>query len=297
MARLINLTIFLFCLLLGLVNNQLFSFMLKLIDDAHYVNQRIEVINQLGRFRSELEQHLNASFYASRGLELLVSSNASGKPILDVYGQQVALWAEKTSRELPYLRNIGISQGYVLSYVYPKEGNEKVLGYDYRDLPDQWPAVERAIKNHLPVVAGPLSLIQGGEGIICRIPLFTGVTKDNKGDFVGVVSMVLDYSELLRSAGFLEKEKKLLMAIRGRDGLGATGEVFQGGASVFDTGVIQTVSFLGGEWLLAAQPQQGWERESVYSYWLGWLGHLISIFIALVSYVAIKSVLIPERDK
>ena len=294
MTRLTNLIIFIFCLGLGVANNQLFSFMVSLIDQAHYVNQRIEVINQLGRFKSQLEQHLNASFYVSRGLEILVASSPSGEPELDVYGPQVALWAKRTTRELPYLRNVGVSQGYVLNFVYPSAGNEKIIGHDYRELPKQWPAVQRAIETRLPIVAGPLPLIQGGEGIICRIPLFSGVTESDAGQFVGIVSMVLDFSELLRSAGFIEQEKKLAMAIRGRDGTGAEGEVFYGEASLFDSGVTQIVSFLGGEWQLAAQPQQGWERESVYSYWLHWLGYLISAFIVFVSYVSAKGVLTPD---
>ena len=40
------------------------------------------------------------------------------------------------------LQNIVLARDLVMQYVYPLEGNEAVLGVDYRDLPGQLEAVE-----------------------------------------------------------------------------------------------------------------------------------------------------------
>ncbi len=278
-----------FCLLLGIASQLLFSFMVRLIDEKHYANQRMDVASQLGDLRLRLEQQLNSTFYVTRGLAVLIGSDpVSSESQLEKYRDKIELWAGETSVSLPYLRNIGLSEGYVLRYVYPLEGNEKVIGLDYRNLPGQWEAVERAIATRQPVVAGPLELIQGGAGIIFRIPLYVNVNKDSGGRFVGIVSMVLDYQALLQSAGLTDAENFLAISIRGKDGLGKEGELFHGSQSVFDQdGVTLSIQFLGGEWQIGAKPSLGWAYESPYSGILKWLGYALSLLVSVLAYYSL----------
>jgi len=51
----------------------------------------------------------------------------------------------------------------ILQFMYPIEGNEAAVGLDYRTLPDQLAAVELALSLNEIVLAGPLTLVQGGE--------------------------------------------------------------------------------------------------------------------------------------
>lgn len=280
------------CLLLGLATQLLFGFMLRLIDEEHYASQRMEVAAQLGSFRLGLEQQLNSTFYVTRGLAMMIATDpVTHKSQLSKYRDEVELWASETSASLPYLRNLGLSEGYVLRYIYPLEGNEKVIGTDYRKIPGQWPAVRRAIETRQPVVAGPLTLLQGGRGIICRIPLFAKSDGEEEGPFVGMVSMVLDYDALLLSAGVTDAEQLLSIAIRGKDGTGEKGEVFHGSQSVFDEdGVTLSIKFLGGEWYIAAKPVSGWAYGSPYSRMLKWLGYALSVLVAVVTYSAISGI-------
>jgi sensor domain CHASE-containing protein len=61
------------------------------------------------------------------------------------------------------LRNIGLAREMILQFMYPIEGNEAAVGLDYRTLPDQLAAVELALSLNEIVLAGPLTLVQGGE--------------------------------------------------------------------------------------------------------------------------------------
>ena len=276
-------------LIVGFASQQLVSFLVRLIDENHYALQRLDVANQLSDFRVNLEQQLNSGFYISRGLELLVSRSYKENSGFTSYRDELDSWATGAVKNLSYLKNIGLSEGYIIRYAFPETGNERIIGKNYRDIPAQWPTVQRAVELGLPVVAGPLELIQGGVGIICRIPLFF-YAADQK-HFVGIVSMVFDYDELLQVAGLTDIEKVLSVAIRGKDGLGVDGAVFHGTVNTFEhEGIAQKVKFLGGEWVIAAKPKQGWSYEAPYSRLSQWLGFFLSVFVVLVTYVALRGI-------
>ncbi len=42
---------------------------------------------------------------------------------------------------------------------------------DYRDLPEQWPLVQRMMADGLPGLTRPIPLLQGGIGIVYREPV------------------------------------------------------------------------------------------------------------------------------
>ncbi|MCR8921436.1 ATP-binding protein [Dasania sp. GY-MA-18] len=289
MKQLSRLQLLLICLLLAVASQQLFSFMVRLIDEAHYARQRMDVVNQLGRFRLDLEQRLNSTFYITQGIEILISTlKLEGASILSQQ-DKIEAWAREATTRLPYINNVAISEAYTIRFAYPMEGNAAIIGHNYRDLPGQWLAVQRAVQSRMPVVAGPLQLIQGGTGIICRIPLFSHTQSKQPGKFVGIVSMVVDYQALLQSAGLNEAEKTLSIAMRGKDGLGASGDIFYGEDVLFNAeNISQGVNFLGGEWLLAAKPKAGWSHESPYSVSLSVLGYLLSLLIAVLCYFAVR---------
>lgn len=275
------------CALSGFLSLQLFSFMVRLIDDAHFARERLEVANQLSSIRLKLEQYLNSTFYVSRGLEMLIVGLTADGSGLEDHWEEITLWAAEASADIPGLINVGLSDGYIIKFSYPRTRNQKTIGVDYRDLPDQWPAVQRAVRTRLPVVAGPLELIQGGTGLICRVPLFIDRYTGDSNDFIGLVSMVIDYQHLLDSAGVVAAQKTLTLAIRGRDGGGASGGIFLGPGDVFSTeGVVQNIEFLGGAWVIAAKPIGGWSHESPYSRLLMVAGYVLCALGSVIAYLA-----------
>ncbi len=46
--------------------------------------------------------------------------------------------AENIIRDGFYARLIGLAKDDILNFVYPMEGNEQILGINYRDYPNQW---------------------------------------------------------------------------------------------------------------------------------------------------------------
>lgn len=146
------------------------------------------------------------------------------------------------------LRNIGAAPDDVIRYIYPLKGNQGVLGLDYRTLPNQWAAVERAKQERSLVIAGPLKLKQGGKGLIARSPVFVG------SQYWGLVSTVINCRSMFTDSGLFDSDLPINLAIRGVNGTGEYGETFFGNEAVFhEPDFTTTLKLPEGSWFLAGQ--------------------------------------------
>ncbi|EME68650.1 diguanylate cyclase [Paramagnetospirillum caucaseum] len=174
-----------------------------------------------------------------------------------------------------HIRNIGIAPDNRISKVYPPEGNQAAIGLYYPDVPSQWPSVKLAIETRSTVMAGPLTLRQGGAGVISRTPVFFA-----DGRYWGVISIVLDLDSVLRSAGLVTEEQGISFALRGVDGKGADGAAFFGDDRLFGKGALFFDARVpGGTWQLAAMPSAGWRGDDTYLHALE--GGAIAVSLAL----------------
>lgn len=239
-------------------------------------NRRARVNILVGNIRVALESELNSSLYLANGLVSYVKTYPQLEPAA-IRGMLKSLYDQS-----PYIRNIGIAPGNRLTYIFPEKGNEQALGLYYPDLPDQWPAVQRAMTMRQPVLAGPVTLKQGGVGLIYRIPVFSP-TPD---DYWGMVSTVLDSNKLFDRAGVSPQMADLEFAIRAKNGHGTQANILLGNAKLFEGDVItEAVNIPGGSWQIAAAPKNGWVANSgieilhVASWFVAALGGLITYLL------------------
>lgn len=222
-------------------------------------NQHRSVIEQLSTIRTRLEGELNTELLLARSIITEVVTNT------DITKDRFFKIAQHFMEASNHIRNIGLAKGTVLTFVYPKKGNENAIGLDYKKNVSQWPAVLRVIEGRKTVVAGPLNLVQGGVGIIGRTPIYTasGSTDSEKNQYVGMLSVVINIQSLLEVAGLGSKDSPLKISIRGKDGLGAKGEVFYGSEDLFvNNPVLMQIKLPEGTWQMAAIPAEGWEKNS-----------------------------------
>lgn len=199
--------------------------------------------------RSRLESELNSTLSLSLGLSTFVLT----KP--DFSQADLAQVAQSLIRMQPAIRSVVVAPDNVIRHVYPIAGNEKALGLRYLDTPAQRDAVLRVMREKHPVTAGPVELAQGGIGIINRIPILFS-RPDGGTDYWGIASVAIDPAPIYRYAGIRNDDPKgMQYALRGRDGLGAEGDVFLGDAALFKdpAAVVMEVVIPGGSWQLAAR--------------------------------------------
>nr|WP_274608864.1 diguanylate cyclase [Lamprobacter modestohalophilus] len=191
-------------------------------------------------------------------------------------------------REKADLRNIGLARDMVIRFMYPLQGNEAAIGLDYRQQPNQIEAVRLALGLNKIVLAGPVSLVQGGEGLIARIPIRVDDPASGKERFWGFASVVMDMESIFAGAGIRANDGALRISLRGRDAGGPEGEVFWGDASVFARDpVTQTIELPYGSWQLGAIPAAGWSPYPILDAPMMWMYLVVVSAILMFSIVII----------
>jgi len=239
--------------------------------------ERAATVEYLSTIRARLEGEVNSTLYLSRGMVSYVATHP------DLTWNDFEPLAAEMLAVGQHIRNIGLAPDNIIQFIYPLAGNERALGMDYRNNEQQWPSVERAIAAGNTIVAGPVELVQGGQALIARTPIFIqDRSQINPGlpKYWGLTAVVIDISSFFGAAGIQNTNSEWNLAIRGKDGLGENGETFLGDAALFeqDGAITQVVSLPGGTWQLAAIPAAGWgasESPQIIVRTIGWLIALI----------------------
>ena len=213
---------------------------------------RATVADRLSVIRARLEGNISRDIQIGRGV---VAAFAT-RPTLD--NNEFAILVEHLLATGSDLRLIAAAPDMVVGMIHPLLGNEKVMGLDYMKTPGQRDNVLRAKATGNLVLAGPLELVQGGVGLVGRFPVLID-QPSGPPVFWGIVSTVIDVERLYANSGITAADFDLDLTIRGRDGKGATGEVFFGSPDVLTRNPrVTTVNIPGGTWQLAATPKGGW---------------------------------------
>jgi diguanylate cyclase (GGDEF)-like protein len=222
--------------------------------------QSEEVANLAARLsgvRGALEAQLRAAFAEAEGIAQLISTDGR---ISDSHFHGMA---RDALASVSYMHHIALAPADVIVDVYPRDGNERILGLDYRGLPEQMPLLASAREREEPVLAGPLALYQGGRALVYRRPVFISGKRGVKF-YWGNISIVADIDRLLLAAG-LRPETGFELAVRGSDGKGAEGAMIWGDEQLFEHALVtSSVQVPGGFWQLAAEPRGGWSGLSLF---------------------------------
>ena len=220
--------------------------------ERHMASSQLRVQQELDRVAGQLTFNLYKNIQVVKGLPAVFSINPS------ISQESFSIAAKGLIGEHSQLRNIGAAPDLVIKYMYPLEGNEEAFNLDYRSLPHQLEAILKAKELNKLILAGPVKLVQGGEGLISRLPVFRRDKKGNKV-FWGLVSAVIDVDSLYEKSGLLDLDLPIEIAIRGKDGLGKWGEVFFGSPELFTEPNAETfIQLPEGDWQLVAKPQGSW---------------------------------------
>ncbi|MBN1988726.1 MAG: response regulator [Bacteroidales bacterium] len=253
-------------------------FLGKLDVQNNLSEQRVKVVSELSTVRAKLEGIITSTFSITQGIVHTISIQGGIKPS---YFEPLGLRALKENR---YIRHIAIAPNNTISMVYPLAGNESAIGLNYNTFLPQRESIYRAKSRGQAVLAGPTKLVQGGEALILRQPVFTQL--DDTSSYWGVVSIVAFINPMLFDGG-VTSSKTLNIAIIGRDGLGLSGEMIAGDPKVFNKNpVLQEVIVPGGSWFLAATPRLGWVQPLIVESWYFWIvcvnALVISVFVMLL---------------
>ena len=213
-----------------------------------------QVLKEASQLRARMESVLQANLHLTKGLAAFVSTHP------DLSQSEFSAFAERLlESDQHVVNNFTYAPGHVIRHVYPVQGNEAAIGLDLNTHPSFSLTVALINRSGASVIAGPHPLVQGGEALIVREPLFHEAPDTGNRSVWGQVSMPMDMNRYYALAGVDDFSRLFDLAIRGRDGKGALGDVFYGDNALFSSDpVLIEVSLPGGSWQIAARPQQGW---------------------------------------
>jgi diguanylate cyclase (GGDEF)-like protein len=215
---------------------------------------RSEVLSRISVIRAKLEGHVSSNVQLVRGLVSVIST----EPDMDQtrFDALVGNLFEEDSQ----LRSVAAAPDLVIRMTYPLAGNEKAIGLDYRQAPNQWEAVQQVLFTGRMVLAGPVDLVQGGRGFVGRFPVYT--VEGGWRKFWGVVSAVIDTEQLYNDSGLYDQSvADLDISITGHDSLGGHGKLFYGESLGGRQPVLANVTLPSGSWQIAAVPKAGWQSS------------------------------------
>lgn len=96
------------------------------------------------------------------------------------------------------LKNLAVAPGGIVEKVYPLEGNESLIGFNFMDpeRPGNLDAIE-AYNSGRTVITNPFDLVQGGKGIAGRAPVM--IVENGAKRLWGLITVTIDYDQLIET--------------------------------------------------------------------------------------------------
>ncbi|MEA4858102.1 PAS domain S-box protein [Solidesulfovibrio sp.] len=217
-------------------------------------NRRAEISSHLGDIRLSLRAALDARLAFLRAIAAFAASDPGASP------QAFAAFAASLVEGVPGIRSLQLARDGVVSHVFPETGNDGILGLDLvRGLPSaQRKDLLDALRYGRAVVTPPVDLLQGGQGLIAREPVFPAGPGPKPARLWGLATVIIDAGTFFGDLR-LASDGSLRLAIREQSGDDSRNALVFGDPAVFDTDPeTATMPVPGGDWLLAAAPSGGW---------------------------------------
>jgi PAS domain S-box-containing protein len=233
-----------------------------------FVQQDQRATLELGnRLRVLLESEVNNEAFLATSVEFYIVAREGNLDSTEI--QKILALVFERGR---HFRNIGIAPDNRIAWVFPVVGNEAAIGLNYPDMPEQWPAIQQIMATGEGRMSGPLELVQGGQGLIYRSPIFINDT------YWGLLSTVIDADSLFDLLLSTSGELAPVLALRHMGEDGVPGKVFFGIPENFEQPLaLLPVRVPGAQWQMAV-------NSPAYSpIRLGWYRAFATLFVLFVA--------------
>ncbi len=245
-----------------------------------------QATERLSNFRGKIETELNSRLFLTKGLAGLVRANPN------ISEEQFQAFAESLGGHGSAIRSLQLAPKGIVQHVWPLETNRKAIGHNLLADPQRRQAAENALMHRNIWIAGPLTLKQGGQALIGRLPIYLPNSATKQEFFWGFATILIDMPAFLHEVGLDDDTLKDTIAIRGTDSRGEQGKAFYGTDSTVNNSIASaTVSLPAGSWdmYISSSPIRLSTRE-ILLFWL--MSSVISLVASMLIFLLLR---LPKR--
>ena len=149
----------------------------KLELDEHNAQKKVMVNDRLSQIAATLSQSINTRLNNTRSFAAFVKVNRNFTQ------KEFDVFATSLQKGLVGLRSLQLTPKGIVTYITNLENNRAALGHDLFADPKRRHIVIQSVKERKLIIAGPIKLLQGGQALIARQPLFLPNTTTGKSEF------------------------------------------------------------------------------------------------------------------
>nr|MBL8410588.1 PAS domain S-box protein [Dechloromonas sp.] len=173
---------------------------------------------------------------------------------------QVADFEQVAAQFLPHypgVASLQLAPAGVIRQIVPLRGNEPAIGHDLLTDTKRNKEARLAVETRRLTLAGPFTLIQGGEAVVGRLPVFLG---DSGQEFWGFTIAVIDFANFLSALELedLAEQGYAYHFWRTHPDTGARQIFAESAARLADNPVAIPLEVPNGRWMLSLAPAAGW---------------------------------------
>ncbi len=148
-----------------------------------------------------------------------------------------------------------------ITHVYPNYYGKGIIGIDLAEVPEQRDVLLYAKVTGKSVFFGPVDLVEGGKGIIVRVPVVID------GGYFGQIAIVFDYHNFLKISGIKDLIKDNYIALMGSDPKsGESTFIWYNNRDIASDYVAASINIDDIHWSITARPSESWNGFSPLFY-------------------------------
>lgn len=280
-------------ILSGLVCFSVFIYAAYRTFSYEIANEKLDVALQIELVAKAMEHSLNLQIYKSKGILSFYALHP------DISYDEFKVYADLLYEEPQNnLRSITLMRDTTVFFITPLKGNEIVLGKDLSKIAAQRRDILKVKETEEMIISSPTKLIQGGTGIIIRIPVLNAV--GNSKDYLGQMSVVIDSEKFQEETGLSKLFETYQVIITQKNAGGTSQTIYanvEGPKPHFETYRMQIGNF---DWQFSYAPKAGWtpsNNQYFYVLLIGFLTSLVTgiLVVRLLGEAGRLSALVNER--
>ncbi len=214
-------------------------------------DRRLQVASEAADVASSIQRRLANSSSAAYDLAELIRQGRGG--VAGFAGVAEGIMARRAG-----VAALAVAPGGVISQIAPLAGNEAALGYDLsRDFADPG-QYRRAQELGKLTLTGPRPLVQGGEGILVRLPLHFDDARGRPVFWGFVVAVVRIPGALDSLLAPLAQRGLAYQLTRLQPGTGNVQVILSSGSRPLEHAQARQVEMPDGSWTLSVEPVAGY---------------------------------------